>query len=288
MYGAYRTLFGGKNSDFRQAHNMARAKRHYLPGHIWHISQRCHKREFLLRFKKDRRRWLYWLLEAKRRYGLVILNYMVTSNHIHLLVVDDGAKDVIPASIRLVAGRTAREYNQRKRRSGAFWEDRYHATAIEGGEHLLQCIVYIDLNLVRAGCVSHPSEWYFSGYREIQKPRRKCALIAYERLKELAGFDTYDEFRAAHSDWVDESLGKGRSVHESKWSRSIAVGSKDFVLRTQAALGARAKGRAVLESGKAFQLREPRVSYLSVFDTEKDDIVAGNGYFWDTNVDISI
>jgi hypothetical protein len=47
-------------------------------------------------------------------------------------------------------------------------------------------------------------------------------------------------------------------------------------------------GRAVLESGKAFQLREPRVSCLSGFDTEKDGIAADSGYFWDTNVDISI
>ena len=97
---------------------MARAKRQYIPGHVWHITHRCHKREFLLKFAKDRRRWLHWLLEAKRRYGLVILDYMVTSNHIHLLVVDAGDRDVIPRSIQLVAGRTAREYNQRKRRKG--------------------------------------------------------------------------------------------------------------------------------------------------------------------------
>ena len=86
-----------------------RAKRHYIPGHVWHLTHRCHKREFLLKFAKDRRRWLHWLLEAKRRYGLVILNYMVTTNHIHLLVVDDGDRDVIPRSIQLVAevgGRT--------------------------------------------------------------------------------------------------------------------------------------------------------------------------------------
>jgi hypothetical protein len=25
---------------------MARAKRHYIPGYIWHITHRCHKREF--------------------------------------------------------------------------------------------------------------------------------------------------------------------------------------------------------------------------------------------------
>lgn len=46
----------------------------------WHITHRCHKREFLLKFSKDRRRWLQWLSEAKKRYGLKILNYAVTSN----------------------------------------------------------------------------------------------------------------------------------------------------------------------------------------------------------------
>jgi putative transposase len=251
---------------------MARTKRYYIPGHVWHITHRCHKREFLLKFAKDRRRWLHWLLEAKRRYGLVILNYMVTTNHIHLLVVDDGDRDVIPRSIQLVAGRAAREYNKRKKRKGAFWEDRYHATAIETGKHLLQCIVYIDLNMVRAGGVRHPSEWSFSGYKEIQEPRRKCALIAYERLRELAGSDTYDHFRAVHRDWVNDSLGQGRSIRDSKWTRSIAVGSEHFVHRTKKELGARAKGRVVLESAEAFQLREPEVSYLVDFGPKNDDI----------------
>jgi putative transposase len=212
---------------------------------------------------------------------------MVTSNHIHLLVVDDGDRDVIPRSIQLVAGRTAWEYNQRKKRKGAFWEDRYHATAVESGEHLLQCIVYIDLNMVRAGGVDNPSVWHFCGYKEIQEPRRKCALIAHERLKELAGIDTYAQFRAVHRDWVNDSLGQGRSIRDSKWTRSIAVGSEDFVHRTKEELGARAKGRVVLESAEAFQLREPGVSYLIDFGPKNDDIGQENGYFGNTNVKIS-
>jgi len=81
---------------------MARAKRHYIPGQVWHITHRCHKREFLFKFAKDRNRWLYWLFEAKKRYGLVILDYAVTSNHIHLLVADDNNRGVIPDSIKLI------------------------------------------------------------------------------------------------------------------------------------------------------------------------------------------
>ena len=53
---------------------MPRAKRHYLHGYVWHITHRCHKKEFLLKLVKDRQRWLYWLFEAKKRYGLIDFN----------------------------------------------------------------------------------------------------------------------------------------------------------------------------------------------------------------------
>ena len=106
---------------------MPRANRHFIPGQVWHITHRCHKQEFLLKFARDRQRWLHWLFEARKRYGIQILNYAVTSNHIHLLAQDDYEREVIPRTIQLVAGRTGQEYNHRKKRKGAFWEDRYHA-----------------------------------------------------------------------------------------------------------------------------------------------------------------
>jgi putative transposase len=44
----------------------------------------------------------------------------------------------------------------RENRSGAFWEDNYHATAVDELHYLHHCMVYIDLNMVRAGVVNHP------------------------------------------------------------------------------------------------------------------------------------
>ena len=52
--------------------------------------------------------------------------------------------------MQLIAGRTVQEYNQRKNRHGAFWEDRCNATAVEADERLHRWLVYIDLNMVRA------------------------------------------------------------------------------------------------------------------------------------------
>ncbi|CAB5140925.1 hypothetical protein D3OALGA1CA_3849 [Olavius algarvensis associated proteobacterium Delta 3] len=103
---------------------MARANRHSIPGFIWHITHGCHKREFLLR--KDRRRWIQWLYQAHKPCGIAILNHMVTYNHIHLLVMDTGPEKSISRTIQRIANRTAQEYNKRKNRTGAFWEDRYH------------------------------------------------------------------------------------------------------------------------------------------------------------------
>jgi putative transposase len=260
---------------------MARAKRHYIPGHIWHITHRCHKREFLLKFAKDRQSWRYWLFTAKKRYHLVILNYMVTSNHIHLLVADDADRDAIPKSMQLVAGSTGQEYNVRKNRKGAFWEDRYHATAIESGDHLLKCIAYIDLNMVRAGVVNHPSDWEFSGYNEIQNPRRKCALIAYDRLRALLNFSTYEGFVTSHRQWVENALKNHRNrERDSKWTESIAVGSKEFTETTKHQLGIRAKGRKIIESRGICELRESESAYLVNFTPKNSDIDINNAYFW--------
>ena len=113
---------------------MPRANRFFGPGTVWHITHRCHDRQFLLKFEKDRCRWKYWLFQSRKRYALSVLNYVATSNHVHLLVLanDDTA---IARSLQLIASRTAQEYNRRKGRTGAFWEDRYFATAICTDNH---------------------------------------------------------------------------------------------------------------------------------------------------------
>ena len=97
---------------------MARAHRHYLAGQIWHLIHRCHERMYLLKFGQDRQAWIRWLFEAKKRFGLCVLDYIVTSNHVHLLVYDREGGDVIPSSMQLVAGRSGQVYNQRKQRKG--------------------------------------------------------------------------------------------------------------------------------------------------------------------------
>ena len=70
---------------------MPRAHLYPLPGYVWHLTARCHRQQWLLRFARDRRAWIHWLYVARQRFALCVLNYQVTSNHVHLLVQDRGA-----------------------------------------------------------------------------------------------------------------------------------------------------------------------------------------------------
>ena len=259
---------------------MPRANRYHIPGCVWHITHRCHKRDFLLKFARDRRRWIRWLFEASKRYGLSILNYMVTSNHIHLVVVDGEDPWTIPRSMQLIEGRIAQEYNQRKRRKGAFWEDRYHAAAIQTGEHLAQCMVYIDLNMVRAGVVRHPSEWEYCGYKAIQNPPKRYQVIDRHRTAELLGLRSVDELAKRQRSRIEAILEGGGSVRESKWVKSIAVGDRAFVEKTMKKLGVKAMHRKITEENGMFVLKEPELPYKANFTPKNRLLSMQNSHIW--------
>ena len=173
---------------------MPRANRYHLPGHVWHLTHRCHEREFLLKFTRDRDRYRHWLFEARKRFGLCVLDFAITSNHVHLLVKDT-APSVIARSLQLVAGRTAQEYNQRKGRKGAYWEDRYHATAVQADGHLARCMAYIDLTwCVRVS--SHiPQRGPMAAMRRSSRLPRATALSTSGRCANCSDSVTWPRFR---------------------------------------------------------------------------------------------
>jgi putative transposase len=206
---------------------------------------------------------LYWLAKAKARFKISILDYMVTSNHIHLLALDNHEKSVIAQVMHLTAGRTAQEYNQRKNRSGAFWEDRYHATAIQTDNHLIKGLIYIDMNMVRAGVVSHPREWPYCGYQEIQGLRQRYTLIDIEMLAQVLGTEK-EGLKSLHVQWTEEYLKSKKMERESRWTESIAIGNRDFVERIQNQLGVKAKGRKIVEKNGSFELKEEHTSYNKI------------------------
>lgn len=265
---------------------MARANRHFISGYAWYLTHRCHKREFLLKFTKDKERWMHWLFEAKKRFSLCILNFTVTSNHVHLLVYDTGSgNETIPKSIQLIAGKTGQEFNTRKRRKGAYWQDRYHATAVATDDHLLRCMVYIDLNMVRAGVVKHPKDWPFCGYRYISVPPQRYRLTDNRKLMELMNIEEIDRFCETYRKWVDAAIMQGDIKRQPQWTESIAVGDKVWVEKVKDQMGYKAIGRKVVENSDSYVLKEAQQPYRNISDRGIRVQPDNNTFYWQSGTE---
>jgi putative transposase len=210
---------------------MPRSNRYILPGYLYHVTHRCHDRKFLLDAAVDRTEYRRRLGAALERFDVSLLSYAITSNHTHEILTSQHPQQ-ISRMMQALEGKFAEYYNARKRRSGAFWEDRYHSTMIEDGSHLLNCMVYIDLNMVRAGVVDHPEKWEWCGYHEQVGNRKRFRIIDHDLLRQLLG-PLAEEFSRSYAAEVEAAIAAGRLSRESWWTEGVAVGSREYVMRIE-------------------------------------------------------
>ena len=196
------------------------------------MTHRCQQRDFLLRFGIDRRQYQRRLLQASRRFWRVrLLNYVITSNHVHLLLWAPRMSD-LSAMMHWLQGTFARDYNLRKRREGAFWRVRFHPTLVQSGSHLSRCLFYLDMNMVRAGVVPHPFAWAHGGALELAGRRQRNRLLDRERLLRCLGMPgREEEFRRWYEGTLenlcrswDDNLPRQRF-----WSSAFAVGTPEWL-----------------------------------------------------------
>jgi putative transposase len=193
-----------------------------------HVTHRCHERQFLLKFDIDRNYYQQLLYQASEKFNRVrFLDYAITSNHIHLLVWTP-KMEYLSEMMHWLQGTFAQYYNRRKGREGSFWRGRFHPTLVESGRHLSRCLLYLDMNMVRAGAVNHPSEWDFGGYQELCGNRKRYRIIDQDRLLNYLEIGDIVNFREWHGKTLDELCSREEHPRERFWSRSFAVGSPEW------------------------------------------------------------
>jgi putative transposase len=239
---------------------MARANRLRVDGGVFHVTHRCHNREFLLKFACDRNAYRAKLVEHLEQYEVWLLDYCVTSNHVHL-VVDAPEREQLSGLMREVEGELAKAYNRRKGRDNAFWGDPYHATAVEGGDYLWRCVCYVELNMVRCGVVKHPRDWQWVGYHEIMGVRKRYRLLDLDRLCWRLGTESLEEVRKNLEASLAERTARHQMKREASWTESLAVGSAGFVEKFKPADFSRRELEAVAIGGGAWALREAVMPY---------------------------
>jgi putative transposase len=172
--------------------------------------------------------------------------------------------------MQLVAGRTAQEYNKRKERKGAFWEDRYHATLIDTGSYLDQCMVYIDMNMLRAGVVKHPEAWLYCGFHELITRKSRYAILDVQSLMDLFSIQNSEDLIKLRRFAVEEAIRKEQHlIRDEKWTESVAVGSRSFLEKTKKENLVKCRGRVIDRKENLFILGEEKASYNAHFAPKK-------------------
>jgi len=143
---------------------MARQPRLTVAAYPHHIIQRGNNRQMIVLDDADRQVLLaLWLLHAQA--CMVALHaFVLMGNHFHLLATPETAHGV-PRMMQAVGRSYVRYFNNRHGRSGTLWEGRYRSTLIETERYLLVCMVYIDLNPVRAGLAEAAADYPWSSHR---------------------------------------------------------------------------------------------------------------------------
>lgn len=142
---------------------MARLTRLTLPGYPHHVIQRGNNRQVIFRDRQDFETMLALLAEQSARCQVAVHAYVLMDNHFHLLATPQ-TSDGLPQMMQAVGRSYVRYFNDRHGRTGTLWEGRYRSTVVQSDRYLLACMVYLDLNPVRAGIATQPIDYPWSSH----------------------------------------------------------------------------------------------------------------------------
>jgi putative transposase len=210
---------------------MARLPRLTVPGYPHHIILRGNNRQPIFTDKFDYERLLDLLEEQAKKHGVAIHSYVLMSNHFHLLATpstDEG----VPLLMQAVGRSYVRAYNNRHGRTGTLWEGRYRSTLVQAERYLLACMVYIDLNPVRAGMVPEPADYAWSSHAHYIGRRTDRLVTPHPLYWELG--NTPFARDAAYLELVRTGIGQDQQQALTKATlQGWALGEADYVADLQ-------------------------------------------------------
>lgn len=210
---------------------MARLPRLTLPGHPHHIIQRGNNRQPIFAGTPDYETLLGLLEEYAKKLQVAIHAYVLMSNHLHLLATPSSAEGV-PQMMQALGRSYVRYFNARQARTGTLWEGRYKSTLIQAERYLLACMVYIDLNPVRAGLVSDPADYPWSSHQHYIGRRSDRLVTPHPLYWELGNTPFARE--AAYAELVRSGIGSEQQrVLTDSTFHGWALGEADYVADLQ-------------------------------------------------------
>ena len=154
---------------------MARKKRIWYPGAIYHVMSRGNRREEIFKDHLDYLDFLEYAGIIKDKYHFHIHALCLMTNHFHMAIETQDTE--IWKIMQKILSVYAESYNHRYNYSGHLFQGRYTACLIEDERYLLEVSRYIHLNPVKAAMVRNPLKYEYSSYNlfvsDDRQPKRR-------------------------------------------------------------------------------------------------------------------
>lgn len=222
---------------------MARLPRLTIPDHPHHVIQRGNNRQRIFHDDRDRELLLELLHDYAGREKVAVHSYVLMTNHIHLLATPSSPRG-LPTLMQAVGRRYVQYFNKRHKRTGTLWEGRYRSTLIQTERYLLACMVYIDLNPVRAGMVAQAIDYPWSSHGHYVGRRHDRLLTPHPLYWQLGNTPFARE--VAYAELVEQGVtGHQQSALTESALKGWALGEPDFIAEVQKRIARRVvRGRA--------------------------------------------
>jgi putative transposase len=150
-----------------QAKDMARIPRHLLveEGSVNHCTWRSNQFAYVLDSDEACEKLIALWRKYKEEFGIEIHSYCLMGTHPHVVCLSRLGQKAFSKFWKRVNQCFARWTN---RRTGGRWKvvmERMQSPRIQDGRHLLAVMRYGDMNPVRAGVATSPSQWKWSSFR---------------------------------------------------------------------------------------------------------------------------
>lgn len=162
---------------------MPRTARNKSRSNYYHVMVQGMNKEYIFEKEKYILKYLEILKEKAKEHNIHILGYCIMGNHAHLLIYSKSSKE-LAKYMQKVNVSYSRFYNEKEKRVGYVFRDRYHTQEILNRKQLLSCLVYIHNNPVKAGIVENIKDYIYSSYNEFF---HKKVILSVESVNLLFG-----------------------------------------------------------------------------------------------------
>lgn len=133
-------------------------------GLIHHIINRGNNHEIIFVEQEDYEKYLGLIYRFKKKYEFKLFAYCLMTNHIHLLI-QPSEKGTISKIMQSLTVAHTRHYHYKYQRCGHLWQGRFFSPIVSDDQHMLNVMLYIEQNPLRAKMVADVSDYKWSSYK---------------------------------------------------------------------------------------------------------------------------